>query len=107
MAIYLVKRTDKIGYDEYDAFVVRAANEDQALAVAMQEGQQTWDKTWRDPDTLTVTRIDSKGDALVIMEAMKMEYTLKAPRAGKIKVLTAKPGQQVSDGALLLEIEEI
>lgn len=47
-----------------------------------------------------------KGDALVIMEAMKMEYTLKAPRAGKVKGLSAKVGDQVGDAALLLEIEE-
>ncbi|MHA1544367.1 MAG: acetyl-CoA carboxylase biotin carboxyl carrier protein subunit, partial [Alphaproteobacteria bacterium] len=47
-----------------------------------------------------------KGDALIIMEAMKMEYTLKAPRAGTIKGLSAKVGEQVNDAALLLEIEE-
>ena len=48
-----------------------------------------------------------KGDALIIMEAMKMEYTLKAPRAGKVKGLSAKVGEQVSDAAPLLEIEDV
>ncbi len=47
-----------------------------------------------------------KGDALIIMEAMKMEYTLKAPKTGKVKGLSAKVGEQVSDAAPLLEIEE-
>ena len=47
-----------------------------------------------------------KGDALVIMEAMKMEYTLKAPRSGRVKGLSAKVGEQVSDATPLLEIED-
>lgn len=32
--LYLVKRTDRIGYDEYDSFVVCAENEDEARRVS-------------------------------------------------------------------------
>lgn len=33
MKLYLVERTDEIGYDEYDAFVVAAPNETLAMGV--------------------------------------------------------------------------
>ena len=33
MNIYLVKRTDFVGYDEFDAVVVYAANEDEAKLI--------------------------------------------------------------------------
>ena len=48
----------------------------------------------------------SAGDALIVMEAMKMEYTLKADIAGKIKSLDCKVGDQVKLGKQLLTIEE-
>ncbi|WCL52688.1 acetyl/propionyl/methylcrotonyl-CoA carboxylase subunit alpha [Gimibacter soli] len=47
-----------------------------------------------------------KGQPLLILEAMKMEQTLTAPRAGTVKGLAARAGEQVADGALLLTIEE-
>ena len=45
-------------------------------------------------------------DALIIMEAMKMEHTLTAPRAGKVAEVTASVGDQVEDGAILLTLRE-
>lgn len=44
------------------------------------------------------------GDSVVVMEAMKMEYTLKAEIAGTIKAIPAQVGGQVSLGQLLVEI---
>ena len=46
------------------------------------------------------------GDALVVMEAMKMEYTLKADVDGQIKSIDCKVGDQVKLGKELLTIEE-
>ena len=46
------------------------------------------------------------GDALIVMEAMKMEYTLKADVAGKIKSIDCKAGDQVKLGKELLTIDE-
>jgi len=43
---------------------------------------------------------------VLILEAMKMEYTLTAPRAGRITDLAAEAGQQVSEGAVLARIVE-
>jgi biotin carboxyl carrier protein len=47
----------------------------------------------------------AEGDVICILEAMKMENELKAPRAGTVKALYAKQGQDVETGAVLAEIE--
>jgi 3-methylcrotonyl-CoA carboxylase alpha subunit len=43
-----------------------------------------------------------KGAPLLIMEAMKMEHTITAPRDGVIEELLYATGDQVGDGAQLL-----
>jgi len=43
-----------------------------------------------------------KGDALVIMEAMKMEHTISAPHDGVVEEILYAVGDQVADGAPLL-----
>ncbi|WP_296001334.1 acetyl/propionyl/methylcrotonyl-CoA carboxylase subunit alpha [Rugamonas sp.] len=43
-----------------------------------------------------------KGDALVIMEAMKMEHTIAAPHDGLVEEILYGVGDQVADGAPLL-----
>ncbi len=50
----------------------------------------------------------SRGQPLLVMEAMKMEHTIAAPADGTVKELLYAVGDQVSDGAqlLLLEVEE-
>jgi 3-methylcrotonyl-CoA carboxylase alpha subunit len=45
------------------------------------------------------------GAPLLVMEAMKMEHTITAPKAGKIGALYFKAGEQVKEGAELLSIE--
>lgn len=47
----------------------------------------------------------SKGQGLLIMEAMKMENELKAPTAGIVKSIHVKIGQTVDTGANLIVIE--
>jgi len=44
-----------------------------------------------------------KGAALLILEAMKMEHTIAAPVAGLVKAFHFNVGEQVSDGAELVE----
>ena len=46
-----------------------------------------------------------EGDVLCILEAMKMENEMKAPKAGTVRALHAEPGRDVEMGALLAEIE--
>jgi acetyl/propionyl-CoA carboxylase alpha subunit len=46
----------------------------------------------------------SKGQALVVMEAMKMEYTLEADQDGKVEDIQASVGAQVTLGQLLVKL---
>jgi len=45
-----------------------------------------------------------KGDLLVVLEAMKMEQPVQAPRDGVVTGLNAPVGQTVSSGHVLLEL---
>lgn len=45
------------------------------------------------------------GQALVVMEAMKMENELRAPAAGTVKRVAVAPGTAVEKGAVLVELE--
>jgi 3-methylcrotonyl-CoA carboxylase alpha subunit len=46
----------------------------------------------------------SKGQALAVMEAMKMEHTIAAPQDGVVAELLYAPGDQVAEGAELLKL---
>ncbi len=43
----------------------------------------------------------AKGDRIAVVEAMKMEHVLHAPRDGVIETVAAKEGEQVALGALI------
>ncbi|MFG1299558.1 acetyl/propionyl/methylcrotonyl-CoA carboxylase subunit alpha [Xanthobacter sp. V3C-3] len=59
------------------------------IRIAVQEGQEV-----------------TKGAALVVVEAMKMEHTVAAPRDGRIKALKFAVGDLVDEGAELLVLED-
>ncbi|HQC85506.1 MAG TPA: acetyl/propionyl/methylcrotonyl-CoA carboxylase subunit alpha [Rhodoferax sp.] len=46
-----------------------------------------------------------KGQALAVMEAMKMEHTIAAPADGTVAELLFAPGDQVTEGSELLRME--
>jgi 3-methylcrotonyl-CoA carboxylase alpha subunit len=46
------------------------------------------------------------GDALMVLEAMKMEHTISAPHDGVVQRLLFQPGDQVKEGDLLLELTD-
>lgn len=63
------------------------------------------------PGKITQVRVSKddlvkKGQALVVMEAMKMEYTLEADRDGKVTEVNAKLGAQVALSEVLVRIGE-
>jgi biotin carboxyl carrier protein len=45
------------------------------------------------------------GDELVVVEAMKMEHSIKAPAAGVIKAVLCREGDQVGRGQALVDFE--
>ncbi|MEI5638795.1 MULTISPECIES: acetyl/propionyl/methylcrotonyl-CoA carboxylase subunit alpha [unclassified Pseudoalteromonas] len=55
---------------------------------------------------LTVGSSVSKGDAVVVIEAMKMEYTLNAPFDGTLTSYCFAEGELVSHGDMLAIVEE-
>ena len=46
-----------------------------------------------------------KGAPLLVLEAMKMEHTISAPRAGTVKAFRFAAGDQVSEGVELIEFD--
>lgn len=46
-----------------------------------------------------------KGDALLVMEAMKMEYTLKADCVADVEKVLGQVGDQVTLGQLLIQLK--
>ncbi|AUY32828.1 acetyl/propionyl/methylcrotonyl-CoA carboxylase subunit alpha [Pseudomonas sp. PONIH3] len=46
------------------------------------------------------------GTALVVLEAMKMEHSIRAPHDGTVKALFCQEGDMVSEGTVLVELEE-
>lgn len=64
------------------------------------------------PITGTVVKILKKngqmvsaGEPLIIIEAMKMEYELKAPKAGRIKKMKVKTKEIINQNDILVEID--
>ena len=48
-----------------------------------------------------------KDDVIIVLEAMKMEHRLKAPRDGILSKLTvAEVGSQINEGELMFELED-
>ena len=48
----------------------------------------------------------TRGQELLVVEAMKMENAIRAPRDGVVKSISARVGDMVSPGMVLVELEE-
>jgi len=65
MNIYLIKRNDDVGYDEYDSAVVIAETPDQALVIAKSiYGTSQWNG-WKNWD-VSVTLVDTSKAKLLL-----------------------------------------
>ncbi|HEY6359984.1 MAG TPA: acetyl-CoA carboxylase biotin carboxyl carrier protein subunit [Vicinamibacterales bacterium] len=47
----------------------------------------------------------AQGDLLIMLEAMKMELPIKAPRDGRVNAVTCRRGELVQPGVPLLDFE--
>jgi len=45
------------------------------------------------------------GDTVIVLESMKMEIPVEAPRAGAIKEIRVREGQTVQEGAIVALLE--
>jgi biotin carboxyl carrier protein len=75
----------------------RATHDDIALASPM-------------PATVTSVKVApgetvAKGDVLIVLEAMKMELPIRAPRDGIVRAVHCAPGELVQPGVNLLDLE--
>lgn len=66
----------------------------------------------RPPMSATVIRITitegatvSEGDALIVLEAMKMELPIRAPRDGVVKAIHCREGELVQPSTVLIDLE--
>jgi biotin carboxyl carrier protein len=48
----------------------------------------------------------SRGDVLLVLEAMKMELPLRAPHDGAVRSISVSTGDSVEPGRLLIELEQ-
>ncbi len=46
-----------------------------------------------------------RGDMLILLEAMKMELPVRAPRDGRVKALRCRAGELVQPGTVLVDLE--
>lgn len=62
------------------------------------------------PGTVTQVLVEGgdwveRGQPLVIVEAMKMEHIIRAPRAARVRALRVSPGDRVDGGVVVAEID--
>jgi len=69
------------------------------------------DDSIRAPMSATVIRVHvavgsvvTEGDPLVVVEAMKMEMPLRAPRGGTVRAVHCREGELVASAAILVEL---
>lgn len=67
--LWLVQRTEHIGYDEYDAKLVRAPDRDSARRHAAHKAGDEGAGAWLDPARSKVTRVREDGKPGVILES--------------------------------------
>jgi hypothetical protein len=67
MKLWLLERTDAIGWDEFNSFVVRAETEDDARGVAAINAGDEGPGIWRDPITATCVLLHRFGEAGVVL----------------------------------------
>jgi propionyl-CoA carboxylase alpha chain len=56
---------------------------------------------------VTVGQRVGRGELLLTLEAMKLEYPVLAPHAGTVTALPVAPGRQVDTGTILAVIEPV
>ena len=69
LRLWLVERTEDVGYDEYYAKLVRAPDRDSARRHAAQKVGDEGTGAWLDPKRSRVTRVREDGKPGVVLES--------------------------------------
>ena len=92
--------------------VLSAAVPSAPKPAAAPEGDVDESKVCRSPVAGVTLRVNAQpgqelqpNDLLMVLEAMKMETNVTAPRAGKVKSVKVKPGDAVKVNQILVELE--
>jgi acetyl-CoA/propionyl-CoA carboxylase biotin carboxyl carrier protein len=83
------KRKASAGVETGGGNAVKAPMQASVVKIAVEEGQKV-----------------TKGEVVIVLEAMKMEQQVPAPRDGIVRNLNAEVGATISNGHLLLTIED-
>ncbi len=83
------KRKASAGVETGGGNAVKAPMQASVVKIAVEEGQKV-----------------AKGEIVIVLEAMKMEQQVPAPRDGIVRNLNAEVGATISNGHLLLTIED-
>ena len=85
---------------------------ERASSNAPRAGKSRGDASVMSPMPATVVAIHAapgqtvnEGETLIVLEAMKMELPIKAPRSGVVKAVNCAKGELVQPGINLLELE--
>jgi len=97
--VFFDGRTYVVPEQEANAPTDRAAHVDERLALASPM-----------PATVVDVRVNagdrvSKGDVMIVLEAMKMELPIVAPRDATVSAVRCRPGELVQPGIPLLALE--
>ncbi|MCG9730857.1 ATP-grasp domain-containing protein [Shewanella sp. Isolate13] len=98
--------------DDFTLFIDATSYHYRALQSEVIEEQDNLEDKLKAPMNGTiVTQLVAVGDSvkagqgIMVMEAMKMEYTIESPFDGIVSAFFFEPGELVSDGMLLAEVE--
>ncbi|ABV88120.1 acetyl/propionyl/methylcrotonyl-CoA carboxylase subunit alpha [Shewanella pealeana] len=98
--------------DDFTLFINSSSYHYRALLSEVIEEQDNLEDKLKAPMNGTiVTQLVAVGDSvkagqgIMVMEAMKMEYTIESPFDGVVTAFFFEPGELVSDGMLLAEVE--
>lgn len=89
-------------------FVVEAARAGERPAGAPQDDATALSSPM--PATVAAVNVEvgqtvARGDVLVMLEAMKMELPIRAPRDARVRTIACRTGELVQPGVPLLELE--
>jgi serine protease inhibitor len=65
MKLWLLERTNEVGYDEYDAVVVRARSEVEARSIV--QNARYYQGAWASDENVKCTQLTAKGTAEIIL----------------------------------------